>query len=342
MQSFTDATVPPKDDHPIVLVHWPWRLRIAPNLFGIAFGLAGLAAAWRAAEPIFGTPPSLADALSAVAAAVWVVLVFLYLSQGPHQIASDLRHDVLAPFVAIAPICGMLLASTLAQYELQVARTLVVACMAATIGLGGWLTGQWIVRELDQGAVHPGYFLPTVAGGLVGSLAAAEVQLQGLAEAAFGIGIICWLVLGSILLNRLFFRSSLPSSLVPTLAIELAPPAVAGVAYSAMTGGAADMFAIALAGYALLMVLVQLRLAPVYARLRFGLGFWAFTFSYAAAATDALSWISHAEPPGSKLYAGAVLGLVTVIILAIATRSLLLVLPLRSMVVVRRGTSPRV
>src|SRR3977135_1197891 len=55
---------------------------------------------------------------------------------------------------------------------------------------------------------------------------------------SFGIGIICWLLLGSILLNRLFFRPSLPAALVPTLAIEAAPPAVAGGAYYAITSGA--------------------------------------------------------------------------------------------------------
>jgi tellurite resistance protein TehA-like permease len=37
-------------------------------------------------------------------------------------------------------------------------------------------------------------------------------------------------------LNRLFSYGSLPLTLVPTLAIELAPHAVAGVAYFALTG----------------------------------------------------------------------------------------------------------
>jgi tellurite resistance protein len=39
------------------------------------------------------------------------------------------------------------------------------------------------------------------------------------------------------------------------------------------------------------MVLVQLRLVPRYARLKFTPAFWAFAFSYAAAATDALLWL---------------------------------------------------
>ena len=33
--------------------------------------------------------------------------------------------------------------------------------------VGGWLTGQWITGGIDPDAVHPGYFLPTAAGGLM-------------------------------------------------------------------------------------------------------------------------------------------------------------------------------
>lgn len=38
------------------------------------------------------------------------------------------------------------------------------------------------------------------------------------------------MLLGSLVLNRLFFNRALPPALMPTLAIELAPPAVAGLA----------------------------------------------------------------------------------------------------------------
>jgi len=72
--------------------------------------------------------------------------------------------------------------------------------------------------------VHPGYFLPTAAGGLIGASAAAQVHLHALAEASFGIGAICWLLFASTILNRLFTRPALPNALVPTMAIELGIP----------------------------------------------------------------------------------------------------------------------
>jgi tellurite resistance protein len=299
----------------------PRRPRIPPNLFGICFGLAGLAEAWHVSETVLDTPPVVADALNVLAAVVWIGLIVLYFGQGWRQVLADLRHPVLAPFVALTAITGMLLGAALAGYAFDAGRLVVVVFLALTIAIGGWLTGQWITGALDQDAVHPGYFLPTVAGGLIGAIASTEVQMQTVGEVSFGIGMVCWLLLGSVLLNRLFFRPSLPSALVPTLAIELAPPAVAGIAYSALTGGAVGIVAAGLAGYALLMLVVQVRVVPLYAQLRFGPGFWAFTFSYTAAATDALEWIDRLQPPGAALYAQLVLAAVTVLIAAIAART---------------------
>jgi tellurite resistance protein len=274
---------------------------------------------------LLGVPRAVPGAIDAVAAIMWLALLLGYGAQGPRQLLADLRDPVLAPFVPVAPITAMVLSASLADYALGAGRVLVIVFLSVTIVAGGWLTGQWIAGDLDIDRVHPGYFLPTVAGGLIGAFAAAQVGLHAVAEASFGIGIICWLLLGSIVLNRLFFRRWLPDALVPTLAIELAPPAVAGLAYFALTGGATNLPAAALGGYAVLMALVQLRFLPRYLRLSFTPGFWAFTFSYAAATTDALDWITAKRPPAAAACAVALLTALTILIAAIAARTLIAV-----------------
>jgi tellurite resistance protein len=294
---------------------------IPPNLFSIAFGLAGLADAWDVASPVLGIPQAVPNAFFILAAVAWLALTVLYLAKGLPRIAADLRDPVLSPFVAVAAVTPMLLGAALAPVSLTAGRVVVLVSLVAAITLGGWLLGQWVVIDLDQDKAHPGYFLPTVAGGLIGAFAAAVVQLQGIAEASFGLGVISWLVLGSTILNRLFFRPNLPAPLTPVLAIELAPPAVAGIAWFALNGGAIDFVACALGGYAVLMALMQLRFLPLYARLRFSPVFWAFTFSYAAAATDALAWIAAARPRGATGYAIAVIALITIFVAAIAART---------------------
>lgn len=255
-----------------------------------------------------------------MAALVLAILAGLYAMQGLRQVLADLRDPVQAPFVLVSSLTAMILAAALARYSFTAGRALVVIFLAVTIAGGGWLTGQWIAGNLDAKSVHPGYYLPTVAGGLVGASMLAQVHLRALADASFGLGIVCWLLLGSVVLNRLL-TARLPTALVPTMAIELAPPAMAGVAYFALGGPGPNVIAYAIGGYAVLMALAQVRLIPIYARLRFSAGFWAFTFSYAIAATYALLWITRANPPGATGYAIAAITGITALIAAIAART---------------------
>jgi tellurite resistance protein len=298
--------------------------RVPPNLFSIGFGLAGLAEAWRAAAPVLGTPAAVAYGLFALAAAAWLTLLVLYLAQGPRRVLADFHDPVLGPFVSLAVITPMILSTALVTAAFTAGRVLALIFLALTYAYGGWITGKWIGDEIPQESSHPGYFLPTVAGGLIGGGTAATYGLRTLGEASFGAGVVCWALLGSIVLNRLFFKKTLPAPLVPTLAIELAPPVVAGVAWFAIDGPVISAFSAGLAGYGILMALVQVRLIPAYRRLSFGPGFWAFTFSYAAAATLALEWIDIQRPPGATAWSVLVLVLITGFIGVIAVRTALL------------------
>jgi tellurite resistance protein len=297
-------------------------MRIPPNFFGISFGLTGLSAAWNTARATRGVPTAVPGAMAILATAVWLILVSSYLAQGRAQIAADLTDPVLAPFLGGAVIVPMILGAELAGVSPTAGRAVVVVFLALTVALGGGLTGQWMLGRLRPDAYHPGYLLPTVSGGLIGAYAAAAVHLPAVAAAAFGIGMVCWLLLGSTVLNRLFFRPLPPPALVPTLAIELLPPVAAGMAWFGLDHDVIDGVACLFGGYAVLMALVQLRFIPVYRRLRFGPGFWVFAFCYCSAAIDALAWIKHARPPGAAGWAIAILVLVTPFVGAIAIRTI--------------------
>jgi len=119
----------------------------------------------------------------------------------------------------------------------------------------------------------------------------------------------------------LFTQPSLPAALMPTLAIELAPPVVAGNAWFGINGNQPDTVAYLLAGYALLMVLVQIRLIPVYARLPFAAGMWAFSFSYAAAFTTGLRWLAAEHVAGQRPLTYGLLAVITAGFLALAVRT---------------------
>ncbi|ADP84576.1 C4-dicarboxylate transporter/malic acid transport protein [Pseudofrankia inefficax] len=299
--------------------------RIPLNFFGMPFGLTGLATCWSTAAGYGLVPAAVGEALAALAGLVWLVLVTAYLRCAV-AIRGALRRDLgdrlLSPFAALVPLTPMLLCATaLRPHAAMPARVAVDVLVAAVVLLGGWLTGDWIYGPLRVDQVHPGYLLPTVAGGLIAGAAAAMVGQPRLGYVLAGLGGVCWLALGSIVLARLLTRPLPPVALLPTLAIEMAPPAVASLAWFALAGDRLGPVAEALGGYTLLMVLAQLRLVPCYLRLRFTPGFWAFAFSSAAVATIGLHWLHDAAPPGGRWGAYAVLVVISVFIGGLAART---------------------
>lgn len=294
---------------------------IPPNFFGISFGLAGLAEVWTLASRTLGVTDIVGRILTLLAAVVWVTLVLIYFSKGPRAVQADWRNPIVSPFLALVFIVPTLLAGELCVVALPLGRVLVIIFSSMAIALGGWSTGQWVINDLYDDCMHPGYLLPTATGGLVGSIAASEAHLHLLAAAWFGVGMISWLLVASIVLNRLFIRPRLSDALTPTLALEAGPPMVAGVAYHELHRGSIDTFAAALGGYAILMLVLQLRLVTLYVQLSFTPGFWSFTFPAAAVGLDGVSWLQTTRPAGFAAYTAIVVGVVTLVIASIVMRS---------------------
>lgn len=298
------------------------RLRISPNLFSISAAIAVLAQAWQLAQPTLKTPQAVPDVLNGISAAVWLVILGAYVAQGPRRMVADLSDRIFAPFLALANMTGMMLALGLDIYAPGVARVFLVIFLIATVALGGELMSRWLIDDdLEVDALHSAYFVPVVAAPLLGAFAAGEMHLHTVAEAAFGLGFVSWLLLGALMLNRHMVRPRLPAVIIPTMAIQIAPPALAGIAYAALTHSRLDLVASSLGGYTVLMAVVQLRLLPVYLKLKFNAAFWAFGIAYSVAGTDALVWIGMEHPAGAVVYTAIVIAGISALILALAVRT---------------------
>jgi tellurite resistance protein len=295
--------------------------RIPPNFFGIAFGLSGLAAAWLYASAAFGAPAAVGNAIAVLAAVTWVLLTIAYLRQGPRRILADSHDAALGPFLAVAVLAALVLGEALAAPAPTAGRVIVIVFLVAGLLLGGLLVGQWMTGGLEEMTFTTAFFLPILGVGFIGSEAASVVGLHAIAQVYFGIGAVGWVFMSSVVLNRLFFRPPLPPALTPTLAIELAPPAIAGSAYFVLHPGPPDQLSLGVAGYAALMILAQVPLLPLYRALAFSAGFWSFTFPSAAMVTLALRWLALEHPAGARVYAWILLGAVTALIAAIAART---------------------
>jgi hypothetical protein len=121
--------------------------------------------------------------------------------------------------------------------------------------------------------------------------------------------------------GRLVLGPPLPAALMPTIAIEVAPAAVASFAVFVIDGHRVHSVVRLLAGYGLLMVIAQLRLLPAYLRLSFMPSCWAFTFAWAAVAFAGLSWLGVTHPVGWRVESYVALALISAFIGAIATRT---------------------
>ena len=301
-------------------------VRIPPNFFGIPLGLAGLAALWTFAGTTFGGPAGVGDALGVLAAVVWVGLTAAYLRQGPRRILRDGRDATVGPFLA-APVMAayVLAAGVLEPHAPGAARAIVIAFLVIGLIVSGLLTGQWLTGGFDEKTFGPAFFLPGIGIGFVGADAAATVGLHSIAELFFGLGVASWVLISSVTLNRLLFRPRLPPNLIPTMAIELAPAAVAGNAYFLIHPGPPDILLLGLSGSAALMTIAQLRLLPLYRTLSFSPSFWSFTFPPANMALFALRWLDLEQPAGSGVYAWALIAAITILIAAIAARTIVAV-----------------
>jgi tellurite resistance protein len=300
-------------------------LALPPSFFTIALGLAGLAGAWRTATSLYGGPAGIGAVLFVLAALVYLFLVgalIVSLIARPRTVAAELQDPAQSPFYSVVPITGMQLGLGLEPYAHGAAQALFLAFFTGTALFGGRLTGQWIAEPPGLNSIHPGYFLPTVTGGLIGGQGAAAFGLTTLGWMSFGIGVLSGLLLGTIILGRLFVGATLPAPLMPTMAIMVAVPALAGNAYAALTGGRLDMVAYGLAGYTLLLVLVEVRLFPLYRALPFAPTLWGFTFPYATVASYAMRWVRVEHLGGAPLIGYTVLGAITLFIGGIALQSL--------------------
>ena len=306
--------------------------RIPLNTFAIGFGLAGLAEAWGAAGVSLRLPSILAQVFWLGATLAWLWLLVAHAVRGARSdesTAHQLRHPAQGPVAALAPITGMLISGELLTVARPVGLVLFIVSLVIAALFAAWLGGNWLQGGLALESVHGGYLLPTVAAGFVGSGVAAKAGLTLLAWGLFGVGTFFWVVMTLLLIIRLAFRPSLPDPLVPTMAILVAPPAVAGLAWFDLGGLHASAVAAMIAGLGVLLFLIQLALLPKYLKLGFSLGFWSFTFPAAAVVTDTILWLRLTPALFEELGTAVLLSALTILIGSIGIRSLLAVFPLR-------------
>lgn len=272
------------------------RIEVPASFFGIILGLVGLGNCWRVAAKIWYLPVWIGESIMLLAVAVWLVLLVLYISKWLWARAAaqaEFEHPVLCCFVGLVPVSTVLVAIAIAPYVHVLAVALFIIGAIGQLSFGVYRSGQLWMGGRNPETTTPVLYLPTVAGGFVSAIGASTLGYQAWGALFFGAGMFSWLALESVIIQRLYLLKALPTSLRPTLGIQLAPPVVGCVAYLGITSGHPDLFAQILFGYGLLQALILLRLLPWLFQQPFTASYWAFTFGVAALALASLHFVER-------------------------------------------------
>jgi len=294
------------------------------SLFGVPLGLAGLGAGWSAARASLGALSWPEEVLYGIASAIWLILTVTYVLRGLRRkgaFRSDLRHQVAGPFASFIPLVGILLSAHYSEYLPAFGAWVCFAFIAALAVVATQLLTYWVTGGVSMQSIHPGYFLPVVAGSFVASIGFSSIHAHEAALAAFGVGAFFWLVVGTVVTVRLMTAGELPPSARTGLSAYLAAPATAGVAWMVSHPGATGTLQLGLTGMLIIMLLMQLLLIGEYRTLPFSPLFWVFTFPVATTANYAVRLFAQSSLPGRETYAWIILALATAFVITIAVGS---------------------
>jgi len=255
------------------LAHFPIAL------FSSVMGIIGLGLAWRAAAPVFALSSFVGEAIVAVSVFVYAAILICYgLKMACHPAA--VKHEFLHPesvnFFPTFSIGTMLLASGVMPYAPQLAHMFWSVGAVITLVLTLVIVGRWLTHQNDVKHVNPTWFL-AVVGNIVAPIAAVPLGHDELGWMFFGIGILFWIPLFTIVLYRMIFHGLLPSRLLPTMMILVGPPAVGFIAYVGLVGEIDGFARVLLYGAGFITLLIA-SIARAFVGIRFSASWWAFTF----------------------------------------------------------------
>ena len=293
------------------------------SFFSVVMGLSGLAIATHKLEGAIGLNGTAGTVLFWTAGAVYAAILGIYLLKmllRPAAVAAEWRHPVRIAFFPASSI-GLILMS--------------IAALGVAPGLSFWLwlagsalhfafTIMVITTWIDHSryeVVHlnPAWFIPVV-GNILVPIAGIRHAPADVSWLFFSVGLLFWLVLLTVVVNRLIFHSPLPARLMPTLFILIAPPAVGFISWTALSGGV-DAFGRILFFSAIFFFLMMLPQLGKFARLPFTLSWWAYSFPLAALT---IAQFAMAEKGGVDFYRWVgfgLYGLLALLIAALAVRT---------------------
>jgi len=295
--------------------------------FAMIMGLGGLTLAWRKAEELMGLHVAVSPWLLGLSTLLFVLLGAAYAAKMlkyREAAAKEWAHPVKMNFVPTVSIALILLSMGWLPLSTPYSKLLWLTGTALHLILTLHIITQWMHQaKFEIVHLNPAWFIPVV-GNILVPIAGVSHAPAEISWFFFSIGLLFWPVLLTIIFYRVIFHGSLPERLMPTLFILIAPPAVGFISYVKLTGGL-DMLAHVLYHTALFFTLLLFAQLAWFARLKFFLSWWAYSFPLAAITVATFAMY---EQSGSLFFArlaSILLGVASVVIAGLFLRTALAV-----------------
>lgn len=233
----------------------------------------------------------------------------------PGAVAAEWNHPIKLAFFPAISISLLLGAIALRSMSPEIATVIwsVGAVGQAVLTLA--IVTSWIShRGFGVGQMSPAWFIPAV-GNVIAPIAGVSLGFVDASWYFFSLGLLFWIVLLTLVFNRLVFHDPLPGKLRPTLTILIAPPAVAFVAWLQLNGGDLDALARIFYNVGLFFTALVSIQGPGLLRLPFALSFWALSFPVAAMT---IASFRYAALSGAPVFVGIGWGLLCLLCVIIA------------------------
>ena len=287
-------------------------------------GLSGLAIATQKLEASFILNAWASSAFLAISAALWLGLFLTYalkVLKFPKAVISELNHPIRLSFFPTISIGALLLSIGSIQLFPTAAELLWWIGTTAQLLFTLFILDRWIHHEHFKTEHNsPAWFIPIV-GNILVPVSGAEFGYAEISYFFYALGIIFWLPLMAISLNRAFFFPAIPKRLLPTLFILIAPPAVGFISWLKLHSGTLDDFGIILFYFAVFVLVMLVAQARHFIRLPFALPWWAYTFPLAAMDIAAFAFFSVIPQPHYLYFAVGLYVVLLFVVLLVSYRT---------------------
>lgn len=254
------------------------------SFFSVVMGLSGFTIVSQKIAEISAFPVFITHLLAWFTFLAFLIITGIYLTKilaKPEAVVAELKHPVKLSFFPAFSIGMILLSIVMLKVAPLLAETLWILGILAHFSLFLFIVNSWMHHEHYQiQHISPAWFIPAVGNVLV-PIAGMHFGYIELSWFFFSIGMIFWILLFTIFFYRILFHDSMPSHLVPTFFILIAPPAVGFVAYVKLNGGL-DNFANILYYIGIFLTILLFSQIKRFTSLPFFLSWWAYSFPLAA------------------------------------------------------------